>query len=135
MSNKIVMVEMTEDTAAWLQLNPALGSIRIIGEFIPAALAMGTPSPLKVKVVKGANGEVRKQEFPRGTKVKAQHRPPAEAKVRRKGWDHLKDKFGDMTIGAKDARDSLKALGITGASSMVTQMMRLRELKPVADKG
>lgn len=135
MSNKIVMVEMTEDTAAWLQLNPALGNIRIIGEFIPAVAAMGKPAPLKITPDKRGNGEHKKQEFPRGTKVKMQHRPPADAAVRRKGWDHLKDKFGDMTIGAKDARDSLKALGIKGASSMVTIMMRLRELKPVAEKG
>jgi len=131
MSNKIVMVEMTEDTAAWLQLNPALGNIRIIGEFIPAAAAMGKPMPLKVKAVDAAP---RKQEFPRGTKVKIQHRPPVNAATRRKAWDHLKDKFGDMIIGAKDARDSLKALGITGASSMVTIMLRLRELKPVSEK-
>jgi hypothetical protein len=136
MTNKTVIVEMSEELANWLALMPTaeFASMRIIGEFVPAVAAMGRPAPLTIKPMRG-NGEHKKQEFPRGTKVKMQHRPPAEAPMRREAWGFLKDKFADTIFDAKEARQFLKTKGITSASSMVTAMMRLRELRPVADKG
>lgn len=120
---KSVIVEMPEDLAAWLQLNPALGNVRVIGEFLPT-----TPN----KVANGAKVP-KAQEFPKGTRVKCQHRPPEDAPTRRAAWDHLKDRFGDMVIPSRDARESLIAAGIKGGSSLVTVMLRQRELKPITD--
>lgn len=121
---KQVIVEMSDDLAAWLQLNAALGPVRVIGEFLPTA----TPNKV-AKVAKVAKA----QEFPKGTRLRCQHRPPEDAPTRRAAWDHLKDRFGDMVIVSRDARESLVAAGIKGGSSLVTVMLRQRELKPVTE--
>lgn len=128
MSSKLVIVEMTEDTAAWLQLNPALGKIRVIGEFVPA-----TPNKT-LAVSSGKKGT--HHEFPRGTKLQCGVRPPDSAPQRRKVWEVLRDKFGDMIVDRNDATDSVVAATSwprTTVSPLVSKMLKQRELKPVTE--
>lgn len=128
METKTVLVEMPADVAEWLELAPllSLSQVRVMGR-----LEGGPMAAKPNKVVTAA--PKRKQEFPKGTRLKCQHRPPEGAPQRRKVWDHLRDKFGDMVITAKDARESLAAAGMQSSNSLVSQMLKLRELKPVTE--
>lgn len=126
MANKTVIVEMPEDLAAWLQLNPALGTVRVIGEFVPT-------TPLQRLATPQRKTE-RTVEYDSNTRFVCQHRPPETRTTCRAIWDHLRDKFGDMVITRADATESVVAANITtrqAAAPAFTQMLRKREMRPI----
>lgn len=130
MNAKTVLAEMPLEVAEWLQLMPAtLGQVRIMGVMESGPLAQ----PNKV-AGNGTHRVPRKVEYDTDTRMVCQHRPPESAEVRRKLWDHLRDKFGDMVISRKDATDSVVAAGLTTKSASApafTMMLRKREMRPV----